>query len=173
ESDSVARRTDTRLSAAGLASPTTRRLLRVPLRLVRIGEEKLVAVEILDHQQPVAPAAVLDRNAAGFELGAQRVERRDRGLARLRLDVQGNEHQTLADLFRPLVGEDEGAAPAVDLGDARPAILLVTPGDREAEPVHIEAERGLDARDVKHGAGEPLGHGVDATTRPAPSQQRW
>ncbi len=23
---------------------------------------------------------------------------------------------------------------------------------REAEPVHIEAERGLDARDVKHGA---------------------
>ena len=40
------------------------------MRLVRIGEEKLVAVEILDHQQLVAPAAVLDRNASGFELGA-------------------------------------------------------------------------------------------------------
>jgi len=38
--------------------------------------------------------------------------------------------------------------------------------DREAEPIHIEAERGLDARDMKYGAGEPVGHGVDATTRP-------
>src|SRR5882672_2841795 len=72
-------------------------------RLVRIVEEKLVAVEILDHQQLVAPAAVLDRKAAGFELGAQRVERHDRGLVRLGLDVQGNEHQALADLLRPAV----------------------------------------------------------------------
>jgi len=62
-----------------------------------------VAVEILDHQPPVAPVAVLDRKAAGFELGAQRVESCDRGLARLGLDVQGNEHQALADLLRPLV----------------------------------------------------------------------
>jgi hypothetical protein len=37
----------------------------------------------------------------------------------------------------------------------------------EAEPVHVEAERGLDARDVKHRAWEPVGHGVDATTPPA------
>jgi len=36
------------------------------LRLVRIVEEKLVAIEIHDHQQPVAPVAVLDRNAAGL-----------------------------------------------------------------------------------------------------------
>ncbi len=67
------------------------------------SEEKLVAVEILDHQQPVGPVAILDRKAAGFELGAQCVERRDRGLVRLGLDVQGNEHRTLADLLRPLV----------------------------------------------------------------------
>src|SRR2546426_976582 len=131
--------------------------------LVRIVEEKLIAIEILDDQQPVAPEAVLDRDAAGFELGAQRVEPHDLGLARLRLDVQRNEHQALADLLRPLVGEDEGAVTAVDLGDARPTILLKAPWDREAEPVHVEAERGLDARDVKHGAGKPLGHDVDAT----------
>ena len=37
----------------------------------------------------------------------------------------------------------------------------------EAEPVHVEAERGLDARDVKHRAWEPVGDGVDATTPPA------
>ena len=59
------------------------------LRLVRIGEEKLVAVEILDHEQLVAPAAVLDGNATGFELGAQRVERRDGGFARLRARRSG------------------------------------------------------------------------------------
>jgi hypothetical protein len=38
------------------------------LRLLRIVEEELVAVEILDHEQPVAPVAVLDGSAAGFEL---------------------------------------------------------------------------------------------------------
>jgi hypothetical protein len=42
-----------------------------------------------------------------------------------------------------MFGEDEGAAVAVDLGDA-----LELPGDREADAVHIEAERGLDVRDV-------------------------
>jgi hypothetical protein len=73
------------------------------LRLVRIVEEKLVAVEILDHDQPVAPVAVLNGNAAGFELGAQRVQRRNLGVVRLGLNVQGNEHQTLADLLRPLL----------------------------------------------------------------------
>src|SRR4051812_48354922 len=54
---------------------------------VRIVEEKLVAVEILDHEHSVAPLAVLDRNAAAFELGAQRVERCDGRLVRLGLDV--------------------------------------------------------------------------------------
>ena len=73
------------------------------------------------------------------------LERRAGGLVRVRLDVQGDEHQTLADLLRPLVGEDEGATLAVDLGHARPATLVVAPGDREAEAVHIEAKRSLDA----------------------------
>jgi hypothetical protein len=31
----------------------------------------------------------------------------------------------------------------------------------------IEAERGRDAREVKHGVYEPVGHGVDATALPA------
>src|SRR5687767_7368817 len=99
--------------------------------VVRIVEEELVAVEILDHQQPVAPVAVLDRNAAGLELGAQRIECRDRRFARLGLDVQGNEYQTLAHLLRPLVREYEGAAPAIDLSDERPTTFLVSPRDRE------------------------------------------
>jgi hypothetical protein len=60
--------------------------------------------------------------------------------------------------------KDEGAALAVALDDVRAAILVLDPpGDREAEAVDIEAERGFDVRDVEHGAGEPLGHDVDAT----------
>ena len=82
------------------------------LRLVRIVEEKLVAVGILDHEQPVAPAAVFDGNAAGFELGAQRVERRDRSLVRL-----GSAFREMAsELCQPcpaIVREYEGAAPAM------------------------------------------------------------
>src|ERR1700688_3420339 len=78
--------------------------------LVRIVEEELIAVEIIDHQKPVAPRTRLDRNALGLEFRAQRVQRGDRGLARLRLDVQGNEHQTLANLLRPRVGQDKRAA---------------------------------------------------------------
>lgn len=113
-------------------------------RLVRIVEEKLVAVQILDDQQPITPLAILDRNAVGFELGAQRIERGDGDLVRLRLNVQGDEHQPLADLLRPLVGEDDGAALAVNLGDAHPAVVLEAPRDRESESVHIETERSLD-----------------------------
>lgn len=51
--------------------------------LVRIGEVKLVTVEIFDHEQPVAPVTILDWNAPGFELGPKSVERRDLGDARL------------------------------------------------------------------------------------------
>ena len=59
-----------RRRAAPRSSVTFDAAVRDP-RLVRIREEKLVAVEILDDQDPVAPLAFLDRNAAGFELGAQ------------------------------------------------------------------------------------------------------
>src|SRR5260221_483319 len=56
--------------------------------LARIVEEELIAVGIIDHQKPVAPRTLLDRNALGLEFRAQRVQRGDRGLARRRLDVQ-------------------------------------------------------------------------------------
>ena len=39
--------------------------------------------------------------------------------ARVRLDVQGDERQSLADLLRPVFGENHGAALAVDLRDGR------------------------------------------------------
>src|SRR5258708_36204246 len=65
--------------------------------LARIVKEELIAVEIIDHQKPVAPRTLLDRNALGLEFCAQRVQRSDRALARRWLDVQGNEHQPLAD----------------------------------------------------------------------------
>jgi hypothetical protein len=70
-------------------------------------------------------------------------------------------HQTFADLLRPLVGEDERAALAVNLSNEHSAVVLEAPRHREAESVDIKAERGLNARDVKHRAGEPLGHGRD------------
>jgi hypothetical protein len=72
--------------------------------LVRKVEEELIAVEIIDHQKPVTPPTLLDRSALGLEFLVQRVQRGDRGLARLRLDVQRNEHQPLANLLRPRVG---------------------------------------------------------------------
>src|ERR1700730_14668492 len=103
--------------------------------LVRIVEEELIAVGIIDHQEPVAPRTLLDRNALSLEFPAQRVQRGDRGLARLRLDVQRNEHQPLANLLRPRVGQDKRAALSVDLGDTRSAVLVVAPGTREAKPV--------------------------------------
>jgi hypothetical protein len=62
----------------------------------RIVEEELIAVGIVDHRDPVAPRTLLDRNAPGLEFRAQSVQRGDRGLARRRLDVEGNEHQPLA-----------------------------------------------------------------------------
>jgi hypothetical protein len=36
----------------------------------RIVEEELIAVEIIDHQKPVAPRTILDRNALGLEFCA-------------------------------------------------------------------------------------------------------
>ena len=80
---------------------------------------------------------------------------------RRRVDVRGNEYQPLADLLRPLIGEDQRGALAINLGDVGTAIPLDAPRNREAEPLHIEAERFIDVRDVKHGAGEPIGHAVE------------
>ena len=129
--------------------------------LVRIVEEELIAVGIIDHQKPVAPPAVLDRSALGFELSPQRIEGRDRGLVGLRLDVQGDEHQPFADLLGPLAGKDERAALPLHLGDERLAVLLEAPGDREAETVHVEADRCVDIGHVEDGAGEPVGHRLE------------
>ena len=42
---------------------------------------------------------------------------------------------------------------------------------REAEPVHIEAGGRLDARDVKHGAWEPVGPGIGALRLPRGARQ--
>src|SRR5258708_7863866 len=116
--------------------------------LVRIVEEELIAVEIIDHQKPVAPRTLLDRNALGLEFCAQGVQRGDRGLARLRLGVQGNEHQPLANLLRPRVVQAKRAALPGDLCDMRSAVLVLAPGAREAEPVNVKAKRGLDVLDV-------------------------
>src|SRR5262249_25151864 len=88
--------------------------------LVRIVEEELIAVGIIDHQKSVAPRTLFDRNALGLEFRAQRVQRDDLGLA---LGIQGNEHQTLANLLRPMVGQNKRAALSIDLCDARFAIL--------------------------------------------------
>src|SRR5258706_10824481 len=131
--------------------------------LARIVEEELIAVGIIDHQKPVAPRTLLDRNALGLEFAAQRVQRGDRGLARLplarpRLDVQGNEHQRLSNLLGPLAGKDERAALALHLGDERLSVPLELPGAREAEPVNVKAERSLNIRYVQDGACKPVCH---------------
>src|SRR5882672_3880265 len=60
--------------------------------LVRIVEEELIAVGIIDHQKAVAPRTLLNRNVLGLEFRAQRVQRGD---LRLRLGVQGKENNRL------------------------------------------------------------------------------
>ena len=47
-----------------------------------------------------------------------------------------------------MVGENKRAALPIDLCDARSAILVVTPGAREAEPVNVKAELGLNVGHV-------------------------
>src|SRR5271168_1115176 len=110
--------------------------------LVRVVEEELITVGIIDHQETVAPRTVLDRNALALEFRAQRVQCGDRSLVRRRLDVQGNEHQPVADLVWPGVGQDQRAALPINLCHARSAVLVVAPGAGEAEPINVKAERG-------------------------------
>src|SRR5690349_13522979 len=83
--------------------------------LVWVVEEELVAVEVVDDEEFIAPPALLDRNPLGHEFCAKRVQCCDCSLARLRLDVQGNEHQPLANLFRPPVCQDQRAALPLNL----------------------------------------------------------
>src|SRR5882762_1171056 len=122
-------------------------IFRQPFECITELQRHSAAV-IIDHQEPVTPRTLLDRNALGLEFRAQRIQRGDRSLSRFRLDVQGNEHQPLANLLRPRVGQDKRAALPVDLCDMRPAVLVVAPGAREAEPINVKAERGLNIRHV-------------------------
>src|SRR5271163_4586211 len=55
--------------------------------LARIVEEELIRVEIIDHEQSIAPRTLLDCNAPGLEFCAQRIQRGGRGCGRRRLDV--------------------------------------------------------------------------------------
>src|SRR5580698_11156472 len=113
--------------------------------LARIVEEELIAVGIIDHQEAVAPRTLLDGSALGLEFRAQRVQRGD---LRLRLGVQGNEHQPLANFLRPGVGQNKRAALPVDLCDVRSAVLVVAPGARITKQVNVKEERGLNIRYV-------------------------
>src|SRR5579871_3917541 len=128
-------------------------------RLVWIVEKKLIAVEIIDHQEPVAPRTLLERNALGLEFGAQCVHRGACGLRCRGLDVQRNENQPVADLLWPRFSQDKRAALSIHLCDIRSAVLVfVPPGTREAEPLNVKAERGLNVGHVQDGAREPVCH---------------
>src|SRR5215467_2682501 len=87
----------------------------------------------------------------------------------MRLDVQRNEHQPLASLLR---SEGAGLIPAKKLGvrqnqraalpvylcNASSAIVVEAPGTREAEPVNVKAERGLNVGHVQDGTSKPVCH---------------
>src|SRR5579884_738628 len=108
--------------------------------LVRIVEEELIAVGIVDYQETIAPRTFFDHNSPGLEFGAECIQCGDRAFACRRLDIQGNEHQPLADFLRPSVGQDERASLAIDLRDMHPAVLFVAPRTRESEAINIEPE---------------------------------
>src|SRR5262249_7601676 len=97
------------------------------LAIRRIIEEKLITIGIIDHKDPVAPRTVLDRNALGRKLRAQAIQRRGRGHRRLRLDVQGNEHQGLANLLRPRARQDQRASLPINLCHVGFALLVEAP----------------------------------------------
>src|SRR5665811_1126458 len=115
-----------------------RRLNLSGCSLVRIVEEELIAVEVIDYQKPVAPPTLRDQNSLGLKFRTQRVQRGDRAPARRRLDVQRNEHQPLANLLGPPVGQDKRTVLPVDLCDVHSAALIEAPGTREAEPVNVK-----------------------------------
>jgi len=58
--------------------------------LARIVEEELIAVGIIDHQEPVTPRTLLDRNAHGLEFRAQRVSPVVQDLDRIIVGNKGN-----------------------------------------------------------------------------------
>jgi hypothetical protein len=116
------------------ASPLT----VLPIQSRSDSGEELIAVGIIDYQEPVSPRTLLNWNSLGFEFRAQRVHRSDRTLGPRWLDVQGNEHQPLAHLFRPRIGQDKRTAPLIDLSDA---VLVIASGTRESEAVNLKAER--------------------------------
>jgi hypothetical protein len=70
----------------------------------RVIEAKLIAVGIVDHEEPIAPRAVLHRNAVGFESCTERVECGDLSIW---LGVEGDEDEALADLLGPVAGEED------------------------------------------------------------------
>ena len=71
----------------------------------------------------------------------QRIQCGASSLARLRLDVQGNEISPLPFCSGPRIGQNKRAAPPVDLSDMRSAVLVVAPEDGEAESVRVKPKR--------------------------------
>src|SRR5262249_48616674 len=97
-------------------------------------------------------------------------QRGDGSLGRVRLDVEGNEHQRLANVLRPegagtitakklRIGQDQRAAMPINLRHARSAVLVEAPRACEAKPFHVEPERSLNVAYVQHRAREPVCHG--------------
>jgi len=54
----------------------------------RIVKEELIAVGIIDHQEPIAPRTLLHRHASGLKFPAQGIYCGGRGFARVRLDIE-------------------------------------------------------------------------------------
>jgi len=92
--------------------------------VVRIVEEELVAVGVIDDQETVAPPALFERNAPGLEFCAQLIQRSGSGFGCWWLDVEGDEQQAFADLLRPGFGQDNRTALAVDLRHVGFAVLV-------------------------------------------------
>src|ERR1041384_5654836 len=85
--------------------------------LVRIIEEELIPVRIIDDQEAVAPPTTLDHNTLGREFRAQHI---DCGNLDLGLEVQGNEYQPLANFLRPRVSQETRATVPSILSDTWP-----------------------------------------------------
>ncbi len=122
---------------------------------IRVVEEQLVSVEIVDHQKPITPRTVLGRNTLGFELFSQRVQSSNLLLHR---DVEGDEYQALARLLRPRIREDESAARPFDLRNMRFSILIVAPGAGESKLVNVKAQGSFNVCYMENGTREPVCH---------------
>jgi hypothetical protein len=108
-------------------------------RLVRIVEEELIAVRVIDHQEPVAPRPSFTKTP-WLKVGAQSIQRSHHSFPRL-----GSTFREMNVSALPILSGHVSASMSAQPWRSTCATrgfsaIFVAPRTREAEPVNIKAE---------------------------------